>query len=287
MAKYYPRSQTFLTLIISGLFVTATAIAVYGFPQTKNQVTYKNESVKPIVNVKNEQNYKEEEWQKSFFDQKDSIDTKKAKEIVTENKNKPLTPPELLGRNFFTKFTELKQAGLINDANAIQSVTNQLITESLNSIPDTKIYTLRDINSIPNSADIQNTKKYAEGLINILSGWLPEKNEVEIAKTALENEDFDQLKQLDPIINNYKRVLNSLQKLPVPEKYAVKHLSLVNGLSMQVYNASAIRNVDKDALTALTGIGNELVTLKKLSDTIEDLQKTFNAEGIIFVVKNK
>jgi hypothetical protein len=75
--------------------------------------------------------------------------------------------------------------------------------------------------------------------------------------------------------------------LPVPERYAVKHLDLVNGLSSQVYNASVIRNVDKDALTALTGIGNELGTLKKLSNTIDDLQRSFSDEGIVFVVKNK
>jgi hypothetical protein len=288
MAKYYPRSQTFVTFVISGLFVAATAIAVYGFPQTKNQVSYKNKAVEPIVNVKTDQNFKEEEWQKSFFDQSDNkIDTKKANELASKNKKDPLTPTELLSRNFFTKFAELKQAGLANDANAIQSVTNQLVTESLNSVPDTKIYTLKDITSLPNSSDINSSKKYAEGLISILSAWLPETNEVEIAKSALESEDFSQLKKLDPIIANYKKVLNRLKALPVPERYAVKHLDLVNGLSSQVYNASVIRNVDKDALTALTGIGNELGTLKKLSNTIDDLQRSFSDEGIVFVVKNK
>jgi hypothetical protein len=175
MAKYYPRSQTFVTFVISGLFVAATAIAVYGFPQTKNQVSYKNKAVEPIVNVKTDQNFKEEEWQKSFFDQSDNkIDTKKANELASKNKKDPLTPTELLSRNFFTKFAELKQAGLANDANAIQSVTNQLVTESLNSVPDTKIYTLKDITSLPNSSDINSSKKYAEGLISILSAWLPE-----------------------------------------------------------------------------------------------------------------
>ena len=287
MAKYYPRSQTFVTFVIASLFVIATYVVINGFPSTSKQVSFQNESVKPIVNIEKETNFKEEPWQKEFFDQKlQKVDTKNAIDSNKNNKPEKLTATEKFGRDFFTKYAELRQSGLNNNANAVESVTNQLINDSLSQMEGAKVYTLKDLKINPNANDTQSIKNYAQNLMNIMGKWLPEKNEAEIVTSALENDDMDQLKQIDPIIASYQKTFNSLKSMTVPEKLALAHLNLLNGVSMQVYNAKAIRNIEKDPLTSLNGIKNELDSIKKVADAVDSMKSIFDEYGLVFIVKN-
>ncbi len=288
MAKYYPRSQTFITFIVSGFFVIGTYIAINGLPSSSKQVSFKNESVKPIINVKEDTSFKEEPWQKEFFDQKQQkVDTKKATDISKSNQNQKLTATEVFSRNFFTKYAELRQSGLNNNASAVESVTNQLINESLDKMDGAKVYDLKDIKINPNANDAQSIKNYAETLMSILSKWMPDKNEAEIVTSALETDNMELLKDIDPIISGYQKTLNSLKSLTVPETLALPHLNLINGVSMQIYNAKVIRNIEKDPLPALNGIRHELDSIQKVSSAVDDMKTIFDQYGLVFITNKK
>ena len=285
MAKYYPRSQTFITFIVSGFFVVGTYVAINGLPNSSKQVSFKNEPVKPIINVKEDSTFQEEPWQKEFFDQKQQkVDTKKATDINKTNQPQKLTATEVFSRNFFTKYAELRQSGLNNNANAVESVTNQLINESLDKMDGAKVYNLKDIKIDPNANDTQSIRNYAESLMNILGKWMPDKNEAEIVTNALESDNMELLKDIDPIISGYQKTLNSLKTLKVPETLALPHLNLINGVSMQIYNAKSLRNTEKDPLTALSGISREVQSLETIAKSIASMQEIFSERGITFVV---
>lgn len=285
MAKYYPRSQTFITFIVSGFFVVGTYVAINGLPNSSKQVSFKNEPVKPIINIKEDSTFQEEPWQKEFFDQKQQkVDTKKATDINKTNQPQKLTATEVFSRNFFTKYAELRQSGLNNNANAVESVTNQLINESLDKMDGAKVYNLKDIKIDPNANDTQSIRNYAESLMNILGKWMPDKNEAEIVTNALENDNMELLKDIDPIIANYKTILTKIKTLKVPEKLAIQHVNLINGISMQIYNAEVIRNIEKDPLPALNGIKHELDSIQKVSEAVQSMKDIFDEYGLVFLV---
>lgn len=282
MARNYPRKQTLFIFFICLILVFGTSVLVNGWPSTKKQVSYNNFSEKTIV-VANDAvaDTSEQEWQKNFFNDT-QVNTKGAKDVQQAKVSEKLTPTDLFGRNFFTKYTELRQSGLSDNANAIESVANELINQSLGGIKGANLYTLKDINTTYKS-DIETTKKYAEDLMLVLSKWMPAVNEVEIVTNALESGDMDLLKQIDPIIVGYKNAVNKLKAMTVPDVLALPHLDLINGISMQIFNAESLRNADKDPLTSLAAVSMEVKSLETIANAIGRMQTIFANTGITFV----
>lgn len=282
MARNYPRKQTLFIFFICLILVFGTSVLVNGWPSTKKQVSYNNFSEKTIV-IANDAvaDTSEQEWQKNFFNDT-QVNTKGAKDVQQAKISEKLTPTDLFGRNFFTKYTELRQSGLSDNANAIESVANDLINQSLSGIKGANLYTLKDINTTYKS-DIETTKKYAEDLMLVLSKWMPAVNEVEIVTNALESGDMDLLKQIDPIIVGYKNAINKLKVMSVPDVLALPHLDLINGISMQIFNAESLRNADKDPLTSLAAVSMEVKSLETIANAIGRMQTIFANTGITFV----
>ncbi len=286
MARNYPRNQTTTIFIICLILVLGTAFYMNGLPSAKSQVSYKNLSSKTqvIADIKNDEG--DTKWQQAFFDEQKQVDLSKAENIAQKpaTKSEPLTPTALLGRNFFTKYTELRRAGLTNDSSTVNAVANQIVNESASGLKKPNTYTVKDVKISYQPSDITATKNYAESLMAILKVWMPEKNEVEIVIFALENDEMEHLKTIDPIIKGYETALSRLLNTSVPSSFASYHLSLINGISMQIYNARALRNVDTDPLTGLSAISLEVKSLEMVAKALAQMQNQFTKEGITFVV---
>jgi hypothetical protein len=133
------------------------------------------------------------------------------------------------------------------------------------------------------SNTLQQSVKYAEELMSILSKWMPAVNEVEILTDALESGDMDLLKQIDPIISGYKNAVIKLKSMTVPDVLALPHLDLINGISMQTFNAESLRNADKDPLTSVAAISMEVKSLETIAMAIGRMQSIFANAGINFI----
>ena len=284
MAGNYPRKQTLFIFFICLILVLGTAIFVNGFPSTKKQVSYKNDSNKTVVVANdNTEVSGSPEWEKSFFDEQEKVsvkNTKNLEKVAPAKEN--LNPTDLFGRNFFTKYTELRQSGLTNNTSAVNNAVSELIGESLTGIKGPTMYTLKDIKSTTN-VDTESVRQYAQNLMSILGDWMPAKNEVEILTSALESGDMEKLKEIDKIVVGYKTALNRLKATDVPETLALPHLNLINGISMQIFNAESLRNADKDPLTGLAAISLEVKSLETIALAIGKMQNIFSLAGISFV----
>lgn len=284
MAKNYPRNYTVLIFVICLLFVLGTFVLVDGFPSTKNSIKYQNNSAQPTIVSVESQAGEASDWQKQFFDKKsDQIyEIKPADTTKTTTKEEPLNPTELFGRNFFTKYVELKKSGLDNDPKAIDSVTSQLMSESFAGITAPKTYSASNIRVVVADPELNASKIYAQELMKILKEWMPEKNEAEIAMMAFESGDMTLLKGIDPIISGYKKTVSKLLLLPVVQPLAQYHLDLINGISVQTFNAEALRNSDKDPLTGLAAISMEIKSLQAISGAMAQMQNYFAQNQIVF-----
>lgn len=283
MARNYPRKQTAFIFIICLIIVFGASVAVNGWPSTKKQVSFKNSAEKTVVTVDNAPDITgEAEWKKTFFEKDTNISVKGVKEANSPTLTEKLTSTDLFGRSFFTKYAELRRSGLTGNANAVDTISNQLISETLTGIKNPTTHSLKDIKTTYKS-DTETIRKYAENLMTILGDWMPEVNEVEIVTTALESGNMDELKKIDSIIAGYKTAKTRLLGIIVPDTLALPHLDLINGISMQIFNAESLRNSDKDPLTGLAAISLEVKSLETIANAIGRMQTIFASTGITFV----
>ena len=111
---------------------------------------------------------------------------------------------------------------------------------------------------------------------------MPAQNEAVIASNALDKGDMTMLQQIDPVIAIYKKTINSLLATPVPQSAIQYHMDLVNGFSMELSNATALRNIDNDPLQSLNAIGQEVPALQRINTALANLQKYFNTSNVTF-----
>jgi len=285
MTRLYPRKQTFLIFIIC--IIAVAGALYYSRGNSSSQKTPDNSALtakKSDAEIAGGLD-SNTDWKKQFFD---TSSTSKpynptSKSLSSSIKNEPLTATDILGRNFFTTYMKLRQGGLTNDSQAITEAANQVISESMSGVAEPKRYSVENIKVI-RADTLELSRAYAEKLMAILKSWMPAKNEAEVAMNAFEKDDMALLKGIDPIISGYKSTLSNLIALPVPTNLAQFHLSLVNGISMQISNAESLRKSDTDPVSGLAAIGQELKSLETIANAISGMQIYFDSVGIVFTL---
>jgi len=216
------------------------------------------------------------DWQKTFFSLP-SISRDAASSTSTSTPEK-LTQTDVLGREFLVAYTQLQQAGLSNDPDSVNKAASQLADDAVSRLKGQKMYTLMDLNITQNNTQTA-MQTYAVSGQKILA-TLPAPEEALLATNALESGNTDQLKTIDPIISAYQNALNDLLTMPVPSLFASDHLNLVNGISMEVFDAQGLRQSDVDPVGGLAALSQELVAMQSILDAINNIQQSLASVGI-------
>lgn len=173
----------------------------------------------------------------------------------TTEKRAPLTSTELLSRDFFARYMELRQLGISNDKESVDEAINQSVGNIVGSI-QAKTYTIADIST---KEDISkgSIEQYGSTVENILTkNAIKSRNEMIILKDALDKEDYKILAELDPIINGYKNMLNQLLKVDAPVSVSTLHLDLINSLSGLIFVSESFKKVENDPVAGIQGTAN-------------------------------
>ena len=274
--------QTLAISIICVLVVVAAAIFAYGFSGSKESTN--DLAVNVASSATPVKNSTSTDWQKSFFEVSSSSKSYNVSTASTLNASGsstgPITNTDALGRNFLVAYSKIHQAGLQTDADTINTVAEQLASNSLSTMPAPKNYYSSDIVTVKDS--YTTIGNYALSLTSILNNSMPAQNEAVIASNALDKGDMTMLQQIDPVIATYKKTINSLLATPVPQSAIQYHMDLVNGFSMELSNATALRNIDNDPLQSLNAIGQEVPALQRINTALANLQKYFNTSNVTF-----
>ena len=200
----------------------------------------------------------------------------------TSIKREDLSPTDLFARDFFARYMELKQAGLSEDKYSQQELIGQVLKSGV-VIGIPKTYSKKDI-SVITATEKDAVKKYGNNIGGIFkrNSNPAFRNEVFIAKESLEKEDPEILKELDPIINSYKKIINELLKVYTPESLSNTHLELINNMSSLLFSAEYMKKIDTDALSGLQGITRYVDTVKALSANFNSIKNSFDISGITF-----
>ncbi|MES3031445.1 MAG: hypothetical protein V4697_03475 [Patescibacteria group bacterium] len=202
-----------------------------------------------------------------------AVDLTKQKEI--------LDPLDALSREFFAKYMELSKLGISKDPLNRQ----ELIDNAVGSIPFEKptTYTTATILVKADNSTLS-IKNYGNEVGDAFKKNVnPDtRNEGVIAKEALEKQDPSILKEIDPIITSYKKILTALRAIQAPQAVATLHVELVNGMSAGLFAAQSLRDSGDDPVKALQGAGSYQDAERQLRNSLVNIRGYMTFLGITY-----
>ncbi len=282
MAFSYQRKQTTVVSAICFVVVVCTIVYVYGASWGLGGPKAQSVSIADSAGSTPNQMFADTNWKNTFFSVSSStLDAYKldslAKPISTTTEK--LTQTDLLGRDFFSTYIQLRQAGLNTDENAVKSATNQLISDAVSNMQSPTVYSgsLLVVTDLDNKTTLMN---YFSDLSSVLATNYPKTNEAVVANDALSTGNTEKLKEIDLIITKYEALIKALLIIKVPKALAPYHINLINGVSMQLFNAKALRHVDTDPVQGLAAVQLEGPALQAMSTALTDISAYLNRRGI-------
>lgn len=189
-------------------------------------------------------------------------------------------------KEFFADYIALRQQGQELDEDSKNFLINNTINSLSNKLTSTRQYSISDILT---SEDISSAaiKQYGNEMGAIIIEHSTDKDndnegEVVILRRALENNDAEELKKLDPIILVYRNILRDMLNTIVPQNASSAHLSLVNGVVAIADTIEGMRATFYDPVVALSSAAVYHENVQKLFDGFQDLDKYFKEQNIVF-----
>lgn len=196
-----------------------------------------------------------------------------------------LTLTDKIAREAFTQYALLKQNGTQITPEIAQQVALNIISKQPLQEDIQKFTALHLTNVIPDSDD--SIREYGNALWDIMLEHTPKnvqlENEYVVLLTALQKENPDYLKKLDPIIEGYHNTVTALIAMPVPQSAVQKHLDFVNSMNVILARIEDMRAYYTDTVRGLEATTYYSVNVLAFQKTTKQLISYFSEKGIEYV----
>ncbi len=204
---------------------------------------------------------------------KKSVDTDLTKKAVEK-----LQPIDSISRDFFARYIELRQIGANTDTQSQEELARNTVNGIVLAKPAQ--YKMSEILTKSDGSN-EGLRQYASEVGTIFKKYsVKSRDEGQIALEAGEKEDPTILKEIDPIIESYKNIINSLLQVKAPRSIAILHLDLLNGMNGALFIAQAFRNSDKDPLKQVQAIAYYGEGAKNLYSALNAIKSYLKYSGI-------
>ncbi len=275
MSKSYPNRQTLIIAVICLGAVSATLL--YIRPELLSQKSsWKNLEVKPKTVIDTDKNLielAESDWKKAFDLTSSTTDL--------TSKDKPLTITDQLGRDFFTKYVELRQNNLTTDDQSVAQAMDQTINSAMNIAPKAKTYSLTNI-KINTSYTNDSLHVYGNTIGSIFAKNAPRVDPTLIASQALEQENSEVLDKLKPIVNSYDKLIKDIIITSVPAPLASYHLDLINSLSSMLFVSQELQYIISDPIRGVMALNQYVLAKENISKSLLNTNTYLNDKEVFF-----
>lgn len=264
-------------IILVAIVLVGLAFVFAEYRNKKAEVVYENVVTGQTQKEINTDNYVD--W-KSILEANDISSTTKTSDQTSKDK---LTSTDLLGRDFFAKYMELRQMGNINDKSSQEELVGQVLESGI-MLASPKEYTIADI-VISYDDSTESIKKYANDAGYVFKTFsISSRNEAVITKEAIEKGNPATLRELDPIIKSYKNILNGLLKVRAPQSMSKMHIDLVNSVSSLVFIVEKFRVSDVDPLAGVQAVARYASTIQLFADAMNNIKSKLLSLNIKYTV---
>jgi len=211
----------------------------------------------------------------------DALDEKTLDEKTTLNQQGEPTLTDIIARDLFARYLQLKQEGRPLDAEDERQLLLQFFNNPL-PLEAVVLYTLADLRVLEEQ-DTESLREYGNKLARIFKKYANKgTNELNILTDAVEREDGSILKELDERIDVYKGMRDELLVLEVPAPLSQNHVDLLNAMNGIVQSVSGMKFAISDPARALGSIGAYPHSFELLANTFAEMKRVFTAQGVIF-----
>ena len=293
MSIFYPRKQTVVISLICIALVSIVAYRTYGRtpaaskhdiladpgPVATAAVDMEALSASTTPGIASD-------WRKQFIDASVSgaypAPSGKAAAPVSPE---PLTMTDKLGRDFFTRYIQLKQANLLSDQSVVDQTTGDLVTANVASVQP-KTFTEKDLTITPVSNGTS-LSTFSDAVARTVELYDAKESEATIMQDYMNTEDPSVLARLDPIIATYRKIISGLLSIPTPSSVSHDEVALVNSFSALEFSAEAMRATDTDSIRGISGVSAHVNGLTQLIDSLFAIQSDLQRQGATFVLNNE
>ncbi len=197
---------------------------------------------------------------------------------VTKSATEKLEPIDIVSRDFFARYLELRQLGASKDKASQEELAKKVAGNIVLSQPAK--YVISEIVVKPDNGN-EGVIKYGEEVSAIFKKYaVNARNEAVIVKESLEKEDTEILKEIDPSIESYRKIVNALVKVGVPQSMSLMHLDLVNAMNGSLFVAQSFRDSGANPVEGIQALSYYQVVEKNLYDAIIAIRSYFKYLGI-------
>jgi hypothetical protein len=163
-----------------------------------------------------------------------------------------LNTTELFLQELLITSTALSQAGDVSEEGA-----TALLEPAIKNLANTQVgtvYTVANLKTVPDLT-IDNVYAYTKVVNKVFSNSLIEnENAIAVALGALQEKDPTALAKLTKFENEYRAIIDTLLKVPVPVTLAEIHLRIVNDYAFFLGSVQAMQGVFDDPLFAYASV---------------------------------
>lgn len=189
-----------------------------------------------------------------------------------------LEPIDNVSREFFARYMELRQVGLSDDKLSQEEIASKTVGGIV--LPEPKVYGFDEI-SLKTDSSKEAVSRYGSEVGSIFKKYaIKSRNEAIIAREAIEKENPEILKEIDPILVSYENIMRDLLKVQAPQNMSIIHLDLVNGVSGVTFVTQSLRKSYTDPLLGAQAVAIYQETERNLFDAIRALQSYYSYLGI-------
>lgn len=271
------RFKNIFVLLVCILAIFLTLL----YTKAKTNISAGNSNISVTNSQKQDKLPENPDWRKDFLT--GSISTTKADQKSSDKAgvDKPLTLTDKLGREFFTKYVELKQQNLTDDQKTVTSAMEETIGNALKDLPQSKKFTIKQLN-ISNKNDADSIRNYANSVGLIFIEYWPKNDPAQIASDAFEGNDMSMLKKIEPLITSYDKIISKLLVIPTPRILAADHLDIINSASSLLNISQGLRSAESDPMKAIVALNDYQNTMNTLKYAIVNLNTYFQSYGLYF-----
>ncbi len=279
MSTFNPRKQTVIISLFCIAAVVAVSLYTYSKTSQRNALVGKNTSIESLPSADAVLSANDD-WKKAFISST-STPIKKGDVTATAGTGLSDTLTAQFGRQFFTQYVNLKQSGLIDDPEVVDSITNSLLSQEFLNPDREVVYGFVDIVISPNESDSA-LREYGNKIGFILKTYTPEKSDAYIAYTGIQKGNTSYIKELDSNIAKYKTMVAQLLKVPTPSSVSQNHLDLINGINGLSSIAFALKSMGSDPLLGMVELSTFDDTATLLASGMNSIKSAIFSAGISY-----
>ncbi len=248
-------------LVLNNLEQNFTPVVAVGEPVQAISTNIPDRTFIPVVDTNGDG---VEDWREEFVVQA-PIELPVSTSTVTFEM--PTTVTDQVGIQVFESL--LKTKANVQFAQSNEAIVERT-TDKISGLASDILYTTADIDVIP--TDPVAIRRYVNQMgQSLLSNNVPNSNgELQIVYTALQTNDPSLIAELEPLAAMYQKLRDEALATPVPERFAVDHLNLINAYHAMYQNINNFKLIFEDPLVAL-------LRVKRYQDDATALALVLNA----------